>query len=315
MTRGQHRDAFVVEAVSGARFDVALERFLGGQAFEFREVSFAMTPSGTVVVGVDTSWPLANVTADTATADFEFGRRALHELVASAASFASAVEGRPIRYELIADYGNGSVLLCTLEGGRLTWSAGLPSDARAPSRNEESALPRQVMTATARWLSEMDDGLVALAKTARGLDPPVGPARAVAVSEVTDRIAHFRLAMASAILLSDLVNSDTHPLGTIERTVAQEIYLDVIRVATLPAVGDQRRALALDRRDASARLPTSGRRRRRLRVPQPGVFPMGRSSRPSSTRVDRETLSRSEMPLPNLGLWQTPPSRSLGRRR
>jgi hypothetical protein len=91
------------------------------------------------------------------------------------------------------------------------------------------------MTATARWLSEMDDGLVALAKTARGLDPPVGPTLAVAVSEVTDRIAHFRLAMVGAIALSDLVNSDTHPLGTLERTVAQEIYLDVIRVATLPA--------------------------------------------------------------------------------
>jgi hypothetical protein len=71
---------------------------------------------------------LANVTAETAAADFELGRSALHELLASAASFASAVEGSPIRYELIDDYGNGSLLLCALEGSRLTWSAGLPSD-------------------------------------------------------------------------------------------------------------------------------------------------------------------------------------------
>jgi len=236
MTRGQHRDAFRVEAISGARFAVALERFVGGRPFEFREVSFALTPNGTVVVGVDTSWALASVTAETAAADFELGRSALQELIASAASFASAVEGRPIRYELFDDYGNGSVLLCTLEGGKLTWSAGLPGPAaRALSRNECSALPIQVVTATTQWLSEMDRGLVALATTARGLHPPVGPALAVAVSEVADRMAHFRLAMAGAIPLSDLLTSDTHPLGPLDRNVAQEIYLDVLRVATLPA--------------------------------------------------------------------------------
>jgi hypothetical protein len=38
---------------------------------------------------------------------------------------------------------------------------------------------------------------------------------------------------------------------------------------------------------------------------------MGRSSRTSSTWVDRAQLSRAEMPLPNSGLQQTPPSLSL----
>src|SRR5262245_28122951 len=196
MTRVRHRDAFVVEAISGKRFNVALERFLAGRPFEFREVSFAMAPDGTVVVAVDTSWSLSNVTVETATTDFELGQSALRELVSSSGTFASAVHGHPIRYELIEDNGNGSILLCALQDGIMTWAARMPMPVKqAPSGNPQGAQPAEVIAATVPWLNEMSDGLVALAKIARGLDPPLGPALALAVSEVGDRIAHFRFAL------------------------------------------------------------------------------------------------------------------------
>jgi hypothetical protein len=226
----------VIEATSGARFEVALERFLGGLTFEFRGVSFAMAPEGTVVVRAGSSWSPSNVTVESVNADIELCQSATSELVACAEAFASAVRGRPIRYEVVEDWGTGSVLLCAMHGGRLTWSPGLPGPA-APmaSRSVDSALPAEVTAATVRWLSGMDDGLAALAKTARALGPPAGPSLALAVSEVTDRVAHFRLAMAGAFALAELMNSDTHPLTTMERSVALKVHRDVLRVAALPA--------------------------------------------------------------------------------
>lgn len=235
MTRGQHRDAFVVEAASGSRFELAFERFLKGLPFEFRQVSFAMASDGAVVVGVDTSWSASDVTIGTAAADFELAQSALRELVATSSSFATAVRGRAIRYELLADYGTGSVLLCTLEDGGMTWSPGMPERVGdRSSSNPATALPAEVRVATVRWLEEMDDGLVALAKTARGLDFPAGPALAQAVSEVAERIAHFRLVLVGAVPLSKLLPSHTNPLGTVDKDIAEATHHEVRRVATLP---------------------------------------------------------------------------------
>lgn len=236
MTRGQHRDAFVVEAASGRRFDLALERFLEGRPFEFREISFAMAADGTVLVGVDTSWSAENVTLERATADLALAQAALHELVSTSSAFASAVGGHPILFELVEDYGNGSVLLCTLDKGRLTWSTRMPAPAADIVLSDQgNVLPAPLRAATTRWLDEVDVGLVALAATARRLEPPVGTALAQAAADVADRAAHFRLALVGAVALSQLLRSNANPLGTIPQGIAERIHLDVQRIATLPA--------------------------------------------------------------------------------
>jgi hypothetical protein len=59
----------------------------------------------------------------TAETDLEEGRAALEHLVQSSPSFADAVQGKPVRYELIHDYGTGSYLVCSKMHGLLTWAS------------------------------------------------------------------------------------------------------------------------------------------------------------------------------------------------
>ena len=137
MTRGMHRDAFTVETPSGVRFELALERFLDGYAFEFREIGFCTAQDGEVVVTIDSSWGLSNVTEENAMADLNLGQSAFRELVSVSGSFASAVSNRSVRYELIHDYGAGSVLLCTVRGNRMTWAPGLPARGQHARKTED----------------------------------------------------------------------------------------------------------------------------------------------------------------------------------
>jgi hypothetical protein len=129
MTRGQHRGAFAVEAIEGPRFELAIERLTSGRAFEFQDVAFRIDDDGSLVCIVDSSWRIDNISVETATKDLEEGRGALEYLLGAAPAFSSAVRGRPVRYELIEDYGNGSVLLCTKENETLVWANGLPKNA------------------------------------------------------------------------------------------------------------------------------------------------------------------------------------------
>jgi hypothetical protein len=126
MTRRYHRDPFVIENPSGPRFELALERFLEGHAFEFKTIAFRTDTDGSVCCVIDSSWAAENVTKETAHRDLAEGQQAFAELSTTSPAFALAVRGRPVRYELIHDYGNGSVLLCSLRDGKLTWSTGHP---------------------------------------------------------------------------------------------------------------------------------------------------------------------------------------------
>ena len=118
----------------------------------------------------------------------------------------------------------------------MTWSAGAAPGVEPPSVEESpDVLPAEVIAPTLRWLNAMDEGLVALAKAARGFDPPIGPTLALAVSDVADRIAHFRRALISDTVRCDLLPSNGDPLMAVDRRTAEVIHLDVLRVATLPA--------------------------------------------------------------------------------
>jgi hypothetical protein len=124
MTRAQHRRAFAVETAEGRRFDVAMERFLAGSSFEFRDVTFRLADDGAVCCDIDSSWQLENVTLETATRDFSAAKRVLEELVALSAPFASAVDGRPVRFELTDYDGMASFLIGSLIDGALVWAPG-----------------------------------------------------------------------------------------------------------------------------------------------------------------------------------------------
>jgi hypothetical protein len=126
MTRGRHKDAFVIEEPHGSRFDLALERFLDGNAFEFKQIAFAIDQNGTVRCSVDSSWASSAVTADTARKDLAEGQHVLEELLISSEAFRAAVQGRAVRYDLIEDYGMGSILICSRTGNELTWAPGFP---------------------------------------------------------------------------------------------------------------------------------------------------------------------------------------------
>jgi hypothetical protein len=129
MTRGQRRGAFNVDAVEGPRFELAIELLTSGRAFEFHDVTFRTDDGGALLCIVDSSWGVGDTTPETATKDLEEGRVALEYLLEAAPAFASAVRGRPVRYELIEDYGNGSVLICTKVDDAIVWAHGLPKSA------------------------------------------------------------------------------------------------------------------------------------------------------------------------------------------
>jgi len=129
MTRGRHRDAFVVDDMTGSRFALALERFYAGHAFVYRDVGFVRGEDGFVNCIVDSSWGAENVTAKTAEEDLATGAAVLAALSAASSEFHAVVGDRRICFELIEDYGNGSILICSQTDGVMTWAPGLPRGA------------------------------------------------------------------------------------------------------------------------------------------------------------------------------------------
>jgi len=112
--RGHHRDAFCVEEAVGPRFELALELLRSGRTFEFDEIGFRMDDQMTHCI-VDSSCALEDVTAASAARDLEQGRATFQHLLERSPEFASAIGERPVRYELVHDYGNGSAT-CSVEG-------------------------------------------------------------------------------------------------------------------------------------------------------------------------------------------------------
>lgn len=123
------RGAFEVDGVAGPRFELALERLRSGHTFDFQEARFRFDGDGTLVCEVCSSWGREYVTSATASADLERGRAALRNLLGASESFSTSVRNRPIRYELIEDYGNGSILIGCERGETFTWASGIPTDA------------------------------------------------------------------------------------------------------------------------------------------------------------------------------------------
>ena len=129
MSRRHRRRGLSVDDVAGARFDLAMERFGSGETFEFREVAFHRTADGVVHCVVESSWQAENVTSATATDDLDEGEAALRYLVEASAEFRAAVGDRPVSFDLVEDYGMGSILICSRRAGVMEWAYGFPRRA------------------------------------------------------------------------------------------------------------------------------------------------------------------------------------------
>jgi len=103
-----------------------MERFRSGESFEFREVAFRMSADGVIHCIVESSWQAENVTYATANGDLDEGEAALEQLMDESSEFRAAVCGCPVSYELVEDYGMGSILICSRRDGILEWAHGFP---------------------------------------------------------------------------------------------------------------------------------------------------------------------------------------------
>jgi hypothetical protein len=106
-----------------------MERFQAGNAFEFREVGFHITADGVVHCIIESSWQAENVTPATANDDLDEGEAAFKYLMQEASEFRAAVGDRPVSYELVEDYGMGSILICSRRDGVVEWAHGFPHSA------------------------------------------------------------------------------------------------------------------------------------------------------------------------------------------
>lgn len=113
------RAGFEVDDVSGARFELALERLCSGHSFEFEGITFRFDVDGALLCEVCSSWGSEQMTAATAWADLERCRSVLRHLLGASGSFLSSVVGHRVRYDLVEDYGTGSILLQSEPGGLL----------------------------------------------------------------------------------------------------------------------------------------------------------------------------------------------------
>lgn len=126
MSRSFRRPGFSVDDATGARFGLAVERFMHGDSFEFRGVAFRMDTDGGVHCSVQSSWDTAEVTAATASKDLDEGVAARRDLSDVSSAFKVAIANAPICYELFEDYGMGSTLICSWREGVLEWAPGFP---------------------------------------------------------------------------------------------------------------------------------------------------------------------------------------------
>jgi hypothetical protein len=89
-------------------------------------MAFSLDHNGTVRCTVDSSWASPAITAETVRTDLAEGQQVFEELSARSQAFRSAVQSRKVYYELIEDYGTGSILICSLTETELTWAPGFP---------------------------------------------------------------------------------------------------------------------------------------------------------------------------------------------
>mgnify|MGYP001440951417 CR=1 FL=1 len=106
---------------SPERLDLAVERFLAGDALEFHGVVLRSGPLETITVESFSDWPPEQTSAAHAAAQIERSKQVLHALVEASPRFAQAAVRRHAEYVCCYNYGNGSVALAREANGVVQW--------------------------------------------------------------------------------------------------------------------------------------------------------------------------------------------------
>ena len=107
-----------------ARAKLALERLLEGHALQFERLSISLGPEGQTVVSVASHWRAENLNEALAEGEIGSARNRFGELLAAWPELGSALRSRQVTFELVDDYGTGTVLICTRrDDGSLQWSS------------------------------------------------------------------------------------------------------------------------------------------------------------------------------------------------
>ena len=106
--------SFEVQEPAGERWDLALQLLREGQSVTWQHVCLRPEPERLLVEAVS-SWQ-SGVTEKRARDDLIRARDLFTGLLARDDNLREIVGSRAIRYELVIDYGNGSVLAATLVG-------------------------------------------------------------------------------------------------------------------------------------------------------------------------------------------------------
>lgn len=85
-----------------------------------------MAGDGVVHCVVESSWQSENVTLATAERDLDEGAAVLRSLMLGSSEFSAAVANRTICYELVEDYGMGSITICSRSDKGIEWGYSFP---------------------------------------------------------------------------------------------------------------------------------------------------------------------------------------------
>jgi hypothetical protein len=110
-----------VTKLSGERFDLALDRFQGGDHLNFQEASFVLLDDGSVQCNIQCSWKPENLDRVKAKKDFAKAEKTFNYLRENSKKFNELVRNRNLEISLIDDYGMGAVELAHFKNGEIDW--------------------------------------------------------------------------------------------------------------------------------------------------------------------------------------------------
>jgi len=112
--------------INGPRAQLALQMLSDGKAVNFRGLGLQLNAAGAIECRVFSLWQPKNVTEAIAREELSMGQGTFEQLLEESSSLAAWLQLRPRVWSLLADYGNGAVRLCSLEGQVIRWHGGLP---------------------------------------------------------------------------------------------------------------------------------------------------------------------------------------------
>ena len=115
------------DEAEGPRAELALQMLSEGKPVNFRGLGLRLSDSGTLECRVFTQWAPENVTDAIAHEERAVGVQTLEELVKSP-PFAALLQMRPQTWELLSDYGQGSIRVCHFDLDEIRWGKGYPRE-------------------------------------------------------------------------------------------------------------------------------------------------------------------------------------------